>query len=271
MALGSHSSSQGQFGDTTYTKVFVGGLAWETQRDTMRKHFEQFGEILEAVVITDRVTGRSKGYGFVTFKDAEAARRACTDATPVIDGRRANCNLASLGQKNRQPQGPPGPPSGGGGTSYGGGFAAAQPNPYAAYQPQTFTYPPYTYQPQFAEGYGYAQGVFPYPYGAQGFASTPGVYAGPGTLGAVPGQGGLYGAYGGYTAQPVQGGGGAGFPAPQAFPGGMQVYGSQQVAGPGSGIAGIGQQYAGTVPIPQPTPGGGPALPGQDELLQTKP
>ncbi|RWW84081.1 hypothetical protein BHE74_00007322, partial [Ensete ventricosum] len=56
----------GQFGDTTYTKVFVGGLAWETQRDTMRKYFEQFGDILEAVVINDKNTGRSKGYGFVS-------------------------------------------------------------------------------------------------------------------------------------------------------------------------------------------------------------
>lgn len=57
----------GQFGDTTYTKIFVGGLAWETQSDTMRNYFEQFGEILEAVVITDKSTGRSKGYGFVSF------------------------------------------------------------------------------------------------------------------------------------------------------------------------------------------------------------
>ena len=55
----------GQFGDTTYTKVFVGGLAWETQKETMKKYFEQFGDILEAVVITDKATGRSKGYGFV--------------------------------------------------------------------------------------------------------------------------------------------------------------------------------------------------------------
>lgn len=60
-------SVMGQFGDTTYTKVFVGGLAWETQKETMRKYFEQFGEILEAVVITDKNTGRSKGYGFVWF------------------------------------------------------------------------------------------------------------------------------------------------------------------------------------------------------------
>lgn len=67
--LGSAAAAIGgghQFGDTTYTKVFVGGLAWETQKDTMKKYFEQFGEILEAVVITDKATGRSKGYGFVS-------------------------------------------------------------------------------------------------------------------------------------------------------------------------------------------------------------
>ena len=57
----------GQYNDTTLTKIFVGGLAWETQRDTMRRYFEQFGEILEAVVITDKNTGRSKGYGFVSL------------------------------------------------------------------------------------------------------------------------------------------------------------------------------------------------------------
>ncbi|KAL0437879.1 UNVERIFIED_CONTAM: putative RNA-binding protein ARP1, partial [Sesamum latifolium] len=96
----------GQFGTQTYTKVFVGGLAWETQKDTMKKYFEQFGEILEAVVITDKTTGRSKGYGFVTFREPDAAMRACVDATPVIDGRRANCNLASLGVQRSKPSTP---------------------------------------------------------------------------------------------------------------------------------------------------------------------
>ncbi|KAF8379806.1 hypothetical protein HHK36_029255 [Tetracentron sinense] len=91
------------FGDTTFTKIFVGGLAWETQRETMRRYFEQFGEIHEAVVITDKNTGRSKGYGFVTFKDPDAAMRACQDPSPVIDGRRANCNLASLGAHRTRP------------------------------------------------------------------------------------------------------------------------------------------------------------------------
>lgn len=60
------SSNVGQFGDTTLTKVFVGGLAWETPKEAMREHFEKYGEILEAVIILDKVTGRSKGYGFVS-------------------------------------------------------------------------------------------------------------------------------------------------------------------------------------------------------------
>ncbi|CAI0411641.1 unnamed protein product [Linum tenue] len=98
-----------QFGDTTLTKVFVGGLAWETPKDAMRDHFDKYGEILEAVIISDKLTGRSKGYGFVTFKEAEAAKKACEDATPIINGRRANCNLASLGAR-RQPRSAGGPP-----------------------------------------------------------------------------------------------------------------------------------------------------------------
>ncbi|XP_017248015.1 uncharacterized protein LOC108219207 isoform X2 [Daucus carota subsp. sativus] len=84
--------------DTTLTKLFVGGLAWETQSPTLHSYFRQFGEILEAVVITDKNTGRSKGYGFVTFRDPESAKRACADPSPIIDGRRANCNLAALGR-----------------------------------------------------------------------------------------------------------------------------------------------------------------------------
>ncbi|CAL5343386.1 unnamed protein product [Camellia sinensis] len=90
-------NNMGQFGDTTLTKVFVGGLAWETPKEALRDHFGKYGEIVEAVIISDEITGRSKGYGFVTFQDSEAAKKACEDATPIINGRRANCNLASLG------------------------------------------------------------------------------------------------------------------------------------------------------------------------------
>ncbi|CAN1257929.1 Probable RNA-binding protein ARP1 [Linum perenne] len=93
------AAGHGQFGDTTLTKVFVGGLAWETPKEALRQHFDKYGEILEAVIISDKLSGRSKGYGFVTFKEAESAKKACEDASPVINGRRANCNLASLGAR----------------------------------------------------------------------------------------------------------------------------------------------------------------------------
>lgn len=53
-------------GDTSLTKVFVGGLAWETPKEAMRDHFHKYGDILEAVIISDKLTGRSKGYGFVS-------------------------------------------------------------------------------------------------------------------------------------------------------------------------------------------------------------
>uniref|UniRef100_A0A9J8AEJ7 RNA binding motif protein 24b n=2 Tax=Cyprinus carpio TaxID=7962 RepID=A0A9J8AEJ7_CYPCA len=92
-----HSSQK----DTTYTKIFVGGLPYHTTDSSLRKYFEVFGEIEEAVVITDRQTGKSRGYGFVTMSDRAAAERACKDPNPIIDGRKANVNLAYLGAKPR--------------------------------------------------------------------------------------------------------------------------------------------------------------------------
>ncbi|CAH2067803.1 unnamed protein product [Thlaspi arvense] len=145
------------FGDTTYTKVFVGGLAWETHTEEMRRYFDQFGEILEAVIITDKNTGKSKGYGFVTFREAEAASRAVADPNPVIDGRKANCNIASFGRPRPSPprgRGQTGSPSqyqSGGPSAYTG--MAAQLPPAAAAQ---LLYPSYgyTYNP---DQFGYHQ------------------------------------------------------------------------------------------------------------------
>nr|GMD94012.1 RNA-binding protein 38-like [Ipomoea batatas]GME08007.1 RNA-binding protein 38-like [Ipomoea batatas] len=155
------------FGDTTYTKVFVGGLAWETPTDVMRRYFEQFGEILEAVIITDKNTGKSKGYGFVTFRDPESARRACDNPNPVIDGRRANCNIASLGRPRPSP--PRGraqggspyqanvvPPQGASSSSYSGVAAPLPPPPPP---PPPVIYPPYGYA-AYPPDYAYHQGIY---------------------------------------------------------------------------------------------------------------
>ncbi|KAK9756627.1 hypothetical protein RND81_01G110300 [Saponaria officinalis] len=167
-----------QFGDTTFTKVFVGGLAWETHSETLRRFFEQFGEILEAVVITDKNTGRSKGYGFVTFRDPEAARRACADPTPVIDGRRANCNLASLGRpRPLVPMGIPGrlrpvSPYIGSPRAAAGTVGYQQPVQYNYQQGYVYSmYPPY------GPEYAYPQGLYS-PYLGQQYLQLYGV---PGT------------------------------------------------------------------------------------------
>lgn len=69
-------------------KLFVGGLSWNVSDAELRTAFEQFGDILEATVITDRDTGRSRGFGFVTFENDDSARTAVEkmDGTE-LDGR----------------------------------------------------------------------------------------------------------------------------------------------------------------------------------------
>ena len=57
-------------------KIFVGGLSWGTDDQALRAAFEQFGQIEDAKVMTDRETGRSRGFGFVTFSDAANAEKA---------------------------------------------------------------------------------------------------------------------------------------------------------------------------------------------------
>lgn len=60
--------------DTTFTKIFVGGLPYHTNDASLRKYFEAFGDIEEAVVITDRQTGKSRGYGFVSSLSCKIIR-----------------------------------------------------------------------------------------------------------------------------------------------------------------------------------------------------
>lgn len=63
-------------------KLFVGNLSWNTRDDGLYEAFAQFGEVTDAKVITDRETGRSRGFGFVTFADEQAGQ----DAMSAMDG-----------------------------------------------------------------------------------------------------------------------------------------------------------------------------------------
>jgi RNA recognition motif-containing protein len=93
-------------------KLFVGGLSWGTTDDGLHQAFERFGEIVEAKVITDRETGRSRGFGFVTFANDDGAQGAVGEMNgDQLDGRTIRVNEA----ENQVPR------RGGGGGGGGGG------------------------------------------------------------------------------------------------------------------------------------------------------
>jgi len=75
-------------------KLFVAGLPWAVNNDTLREMFAPYGEITEAVVIMDRESQRSKGFGFVTFKNAEDAKKALEMGGKDVEGRTLVVNVA---------------------------------------------------------------------------------------------------------------------------------------------------------------------------------
>jgi len=69
-------------------KLYVGGISWDTSEDTLRENFKEIGDVLEARIIMDHNSGRSRGFGFVTFANDEDAQQAIAqrDGT-ILDGR----------------------------------------------------------------------------------------------------------------------------------------------------------------------------------------
>lgn len=150
--------------DSSQKKIFVGGLRWETDSEKLRDHFLQYGRIREAAVIFDRQSGRSKGYGFVTFFASEDAKKATNVPRPIVDGRQCNCNLAYTGTRSR---------AGGRYFRGEGGRGSGYVPPYGSlYGPPM----PFYYGPEYSAG-GYGQPLpppaAPPPYGAV-FASSGG-------------------------------------------------------------------------------------------------
>ncbi|EPS42954.1 hypothetical protein H072_3029 [Dactylellina haptotyla CBS 200.50] len=100
------------------SKLFVGGLAWHTDDDTLRAKFEEFGPVEEAVVVKDRDTGRSRGFGFVRFTNENDA----TNAMNAMNNTEFDGRVIRVDKASSKGQG-----GGGGGQSsgsYGGGSGA---------------------------------------------------------------------------------------------------------------------------------------------------
>ncbi|KAK8164206.1 hypothetical protein IWX90DRAFT_251957 [Phyllosticta citrichinensis] len=147
------------------SKLFIGGLAWHTDDATLRQKFEEFGQVEEAVVVKDRDTGRSRGFGFVRFTqetDAEAAIQSMNNVE--FDGRTIRVDKASERSGG----------SGGGGGGFRGGYGAPRGGGYGGgygYAPNVPSWgpaggaggyggqqQPYGGQPGWDQGQGQGQG-----------------------------------------------------------------------------------------------------------------
>ena len=81
-------------------KLFVGSLSWDTNDEGLRNAFSAHGEVTEAVVISDRDTGRSRGFGFVTFEDDDSADKAVAALNGTeLDGRSIKVDVAQAKQR----------------------------------------------------------------------------------------------------------------------------------------------------------------------------
>jgi len=105
-------------------KLFVGGLSWGTSEEGLRQAFEPYGELTDVKLIVDRYSGRSRGFGFVTFANAEEAEQAMAQMNGTqLDGRSLRVNLAEEGGRSggtRQGGRGYGDRRGGGGRNSGG-------------------------------------------------------------------------------------------------------------------------------------------------------
>lgn len=97
-------------------KLFVGSLSWNTTDEGLRRAFEKFGEVLEAKVIKDRDTDRSRGFGFVSFANPKDAM----DAMQAMDGQELDGRTIKVNEAQERERGGGGPRGGRGGDR--GGF-----------------------------------------------------------------------------------------------------------------------------------------------------
>ncbi|XP_057472651.1 heterogeneous nuclear ribonucleoprotein 1-like [Actinidia eriantha] len=96
-------------------KLFIGGISWDTDENRLKEYFGTYGEVMEAVIMRDRATGRARGFGFIVFVDPAVAERVVMEKH-MIDGRTVEAKKAvprddqhMLNRNNSSIQGSPGP------------------------------------------------------------------------------------------------------------------------------------------------------------------
>ncbi|CAN8326036.1 unnamed protein product [Cochlearia groenlandica] len=74
-------------------KLFIGGISWDTDEERLREYFSKYGDLVEAVIMRDRTTGRARGFGFIVFADSSVAERVIMEKH-IIDGRTVEAKKA---------------------------------------------------------------------------------------------------------------------------------------------------------------------------------
>ena len=104
------------------TKLYVGGLPYSTQEDALKELFAQAGNVVSAVIIMDKMSGRSKGFGFVEMSNNDEAQKAISMFNDQeFEGRKLTVNEARPMEARPPRTGGNGGGYGGGNGGYGGG------------------------------------------------------------------------------------------------------------------------------------------------------
>ncbi|KAI3671644.1 hypothetical protein L1987_87384 [Smallanthus sonchifolius] len=234
-------NAQGSRGVSRTKKIFVGGIPLTLTEDELREYFSNYGDIVEHQIMLDHVTGRSRGFGFVTFDSEEAVDKIFADGQiHELGGKQVEIKRAEpkrggdFSYVNRSRHGGGSKSYGGGfgrGSGYGGGYGGKVDRAYDDYGSGYAGYDGFG-----GGGYGGGSAGFYGGYGGYGYGYGFGgpMYGGAGYAGAG------YGGYGGAAGY----GGGRGYGSGSGGGGGVgDGYGSKEFGRGGGGGGGAGGGY----------------------------
>jgi len=209
------------------TKIFVGGLSSDTTTEGLKNYFTRFGGVAEAIVMMDNTTGRSRGFGFVTFESDDSVEKVIAAGDHMINEKGVECKKA-MPKTQMDRQRFPGGRQGFGGPGFGGGRGGygrmgGGRGDFGAYGGGQFARAPFAHPAaaSYAAAAQAAAAQASYGYGGQGF----GGFGGMDGFGGGGGGGAEYGA--GFPAGQEQGYGDSNGYGQGAAYGAAAAYGGQ--------------------------------------------